>query len=242
MHMEISQQALLLLHVYALLLGGILGLLYDGFRITRIFFGAHYSRDVAKRMQSIKLPLLKAGKSKKESRLIGLVVFFEDLLFCLLSAVAVIFLFYELNNGKFRFVALCCIGAGFLLYRVTLGRLVMLCSEGVAFVLEVALRYLLLFFCFPFRLLYGAIRKGVLLMIMKARKRRQRAERIRYTEFILSQLSKNACGMLEERSKEETVYKKGKRYGRGKEKTIQSEPVDKGSVSRHSAGIHRNFC
>ena len=37
--MEISQYALLLLHVYAGILGICLGLLYDGFRITRIFLG-----------------------------------------------------------------------------------------------------------------------------------------------------------------------------------------------------------
>ncbi|MBQ9131270.1 MAG: spore cortex biosynthesis protein YabQ [Clostridia bacterium] len=240
--MEISQQALLLLHAYALLLGGILGLFYDCFRITRIFLGAHYNRETVKRLQSIRLPLLKPRKARGESHLMGLIVFLEDLLFCLLSGGALILLFYELNHGSFRFTAVCCAGVGFLLYRATLGQLVMLCSEGVAFVFETALRYLAFFILFPFRILWRLVKNASVCIYQRIEKKRKKLQRIRYTEITLSQTSKNACGMLPEIAGEKNHYKKGKRYGRGKEKTIQPKPAHQDPACRHGSGVHRDLC
>ena len=150
--MDISQAALARLYLYALLLGIGLGILYDLLRITRVFLGAHYSRRAARRLQELHLPLLRPRLKRRESRALGIVVFLEDLLFCLFAAVAMILLFYEANRGKIRFPALICVGAGFLLYRSTLGRLVMLSSEVIVFALDTAFRYVCFscFFLFAF--------------------------------------------------------------------------------------------
>ena len=169
--MEISQYALLLLHVYAGILGICLGLLYDGFRITRIFLGAHYSRRVAKRLQGLRLPFLKGKPPHAESRFLGLAIFLEDLLFCILSGVAFILLLYAQNNGRFRFLALVCTGLGFGLYRLTLGRLVMYASEWIAFGIGTAVRYLVFFLLYPIRALRRLLCRaaGALVRLARAR-------------------------------------------------------------------------
>ena len=118
-------------------------------RITRVFLGVHYSRRMAKRLRTLSLPFLPPRKRRGESRALGVVVFIEDFLFCACAGIALVLLFYGANNGKFRFSALLCTGAGFLLYRVTLGRLVMLFSVGIAFLIATTVRYLIFFFLYP---------------------------------------------------------------------------------------------
>ena len=147
--MEISQAVLAWLYAYAFLLGICLGGAYDLLRLTRVFLGVHYSRRAAKRLQEIRLPFLKPYQKKKESAALGVVVFIEDLCFCIFTGVAIVLLFYIQNNGKIRASAFLCIGAGFFLYRATLGRIVMLFSEVIAFLVETAIGYAVFFLLYP---------------------------------------------------------------------------------------------
>lgn len=234
--MEISQYALLLLHAYALILGFCLGLVYDGFRITRIFLGAHYSRRLAKRLQEIRLPFLSNKARTRESAALGIAIFLEDLLFCIFAGCALIILFYQMNNGKLRFLPLLCAGAGFLGYRLTLGRAVMYCSEWIAFAIATGVRYFIFFLLFPFRLLCRFFarlaRRGRALLMRTVRKKKQR----RYTARQRARITTDACGMI---PKEE---KKGNQYGKGKEKTIQPELAGTHTSGRYGRRIHRHFC
>ena len=240
--MDISQAALARLYLYALLLGIGLGLVYDALRITRVLLGAHYSRRAARRLQEISLPLLCARKKKTESRALGIVVFLEDLLFCLFAAIAMILLFYEANHGKIRFPALLCVGVGFLLYRSTLGRPVMLFSEVIAFVLETAWRYLCFFAFLPVRLLGRWMAKQTKRIHAGLSLAYQKQGRQRYTAQLLLRTERDACGMIPEEFSKDRKRKRGRLLETGKKKAIQSDASDPNPSRRFGGRCHRNIC
>ena len=97
--MEISQWLIAELYVYAILLGMMLGAVYDGLRISRVFLGARYSRRMADRLRGKKLPLLSPPKERRESPFLGTVIFFEDLFFAIFGSVAFILMQYAANLG-----------------------------------------------------------------------------------------------------------------------------------------------
>ena len=99
--MAISQASLAWLYVYAIVLGVILGAIYDLLRISRVFFGAHYSRRGIKRLQGVRLPLLKERVKKKKKRALGVIVFFEDLFFCVFCGIALERSMYSARLNKF---------------------------------------------------------------------------------------------------------------------------------------------
>ena len=240
--MDISQSSLALLYLYALIMGGALGALYDAFRITRVFLGVHYSRRAARRLQELRLPFLKPYKRRRESRALGVVIFFEDLIFCLLAGILLILLLYEANNGKFRFPVILCAGAGFLLYRGTLGRLVMLFSEVIAFLIETAVRYLLFFLLFPLRvaILWG--KKQVKKMTDRAVQIQNKSMRRRYTVAQSSRALRDACGLVPKDAPKETRLKRGKRFVKGRENTIQSYAANALTSRRVGRGSNRSVC
>ncbi len=237
--MEISQGDLACLYLYALLLGTALGAFYDLFRITRVFLGVHYSRRAARRLQELRLPLLTPHKRHEESRALGLVVFFEDLIFCLLSGAALILLFYEANNGKFRFPVLICAGAGFLLYRGTLGRPVMMFSEIIAFLIETFFRYLFFFLLFPFRMAARWIKKRLRTAARTAADQIEKQSRSRFTATELGRAGRNACGLIPEDLPKNKTLKRGKPIGNRKEKTIHTHASDARPSRRARCGGHR---
>lgn len=239
--MEISQISLAWLYFYALLLGFFAGFLYDLLRITRVFFGVHYSRRAAKRIRELHLPLLTQRKRRKESHALGVVVFLEDLIFCLLVGVSLILLFYAANNGKIRFSALLVSGAGFLLYRGTLGRLMMVFSEVIAFCVETAVRYAVFFLLYPIRKLFGWIRKKTIAVGIRTKRVYQKQTRRRFTEKERVRLSRNACGMIPEGVNKQRSPKRGKQIVKRNKKAIQSDVADARASRRAGGGLHRDL-
>ena len=225
--MVISQAALGALYFYAFLLGGVLGVLYDCLRITRVFFGNHYSRRAARRLRQIKLPLLSPSKTREESRALGIVVFFEDLLFCLLAGISLILLLYGFNNGKFRFLVIFFAGIGFVIYRGTLGRLIMTLSEIIAFSVETGIRYFLFFLLLPLRFLKKQILRKSRELSERYVGRKQKKERARYTILQHKRARVNGCGMLPQKdltSHSQRRLKKGRIYAStGRKKTVQPD-------------------
>jgi uncharacterized membrane protein YedE/YeeE len=234
--MEISQSALARLYWYALLLGVGLGAFYDALRITRVFLGVHYSRGTARKLEQIDLPLLGTRKRRRESRCLGVVTFFEDLLFCILAGVALILLFYVQNNGKVRFPVFFCAAAGFLLYRATLGRLVMPFLEAIAFGIEVAVRYFWLCVSWPIRWITGWICARVRRIWEKTKLAHRKRLRHRYTEAQMCRVGQDAGGMIPERMEENRNEKRrGRSLGRtGKSKKAVQSNVAGASAHRHS--------
>ena len=239
--MEISQASLAWLYFYALLLGIASGFLYDLLRITRVFLGVHYSRRAAKKIRDLQLPLLEKRKRRGESRALGTVVFVEDLVFCLVVGIAMILLFYGANNGRIRMLAFVSAGAGFLLYRATLGRLMMLFSEIIAFCMETAVRYALFFLLYPIKRTLKFIKKRCTATKLRARNAKQKRNRRRFTERERERMMKNACGMVPESIGKNRTPKRGKQIVKSTKKTVQSHTADARASRRAGGGVGRGI-
>jgi len=220
--MEISQEALARLYLYALFLGCALGAVYDLLRISRVFFGIHYSQRAIKRLTCVRLPLLEARTERKKKRTLGAVIFFEDLFFCIFCAIALILLFYECNNGKIRYPVFLAAGVGFLMYRGTLGKAVMLFSEVIVFAVETAFRYIFFFLFFPVRFACKNLRAVVRKLAMHVGRIRKKRSRRRYTELESQRNEKNACGLIFEALPKDNSIKRGKKIVK-KQKAVQSD-------------------
>ena len=225
--MTVSQTQLALLYLYAGLLGMGLGFFYDCFRLIRIFCGEHFSA-VANRFEDVKLPLIEIGNErKKRKRLLSVIIFVEDFIFCIVAAICLILLFYQINNGKIRLMAFPLAGAGFFLYRITIGKFVMLCSETVAFVLEAAVRYICFFLLFPWKWLFNRVRLVLHRFWNKQTEKHAIRERMRYTKAQLQSLETDVDVELLGKKKE-----KGARQNvRKKQEAIQSD-ADGQNLSR----------
>lgn len=193
-----------------------MGLLYDGFRIARIFLGEHFSK-VANRFEAVDLPLIGAPKKpKSRNKLRAIFLFVSDFLFCIIASVALILLFYQMNHGKIRFMTFVFAGAGFYLYRFTIGKLVMACSETVAFVLQTAVRYGCFFVCFPFKWFARKVWNLTKAIAKKQTEKRMKRIRVRYTAYQLAHPESIIGTALPKEEK-----KKGVRYRGRKKEAIQ---------------------
>ncbi|MBQ2384814.1 MAG: hypothetical protein II292_01255, partial [Clostridia bacterium] len=72
------------------------------------------------------------GKSK--GFLQSLVINLGDLLCVLVAAIGLILINYGYNSGRFRFFTVAALIAGFFIYRFSVGRLIILITEPVAFI------------------------------------------------------------------------------------------------------------
>ena len=110
----------------AIVCGAFLGAVYDIFRIARIAS----SRDDSIR-KSKSTDVRKRKRRLPERITEYILLFLEDLVFSLIVAFSVILFIYKFNGGISRFYILFSIGLGFLLYHLTLGKLVIKCSTAI---------------------------------------------------------------------------------------------------------------
>lgn len=163
--MEVSQSALFGMLLAGVLLGLVLGVLYDAFRLLRRAVSAAGNRWVPAYAAAWKLPLLGCpGDWKRRGKLAGgvslTVTVFFDLLFGFVAGIAVLLLLYDRNDGIFRMSAPLGVAAGFFLYRFSVGRLTSAFSDVILFFAGLLFRYLFHFVTLPVRLLLRAVRGG----------------------------------------------------------------------------------
>lgn len=137
----LSQLSLARLLAASLLLGLALGLLYDVFRIRRLAFRK-------KEKTSIK-QVPKHRRFGSLSTLLTVLLFhIEDIFFGITAGVATAILYFALSMGQVRLMAIFGEGLGFLLYRLTLGRLIMACADAIlrflAWILHLLTRFIIL--------------------------------------------------------------------------------------------------
>ncbi len=209
--MGISQSAIARLYFSAFFLGCAFGLFYDCLRISRILFGAHYSASSENRFRNLALPLIGNRPRRKHYKMLGVVIFIEDFLFSVIAGIAMILLFYEVANGEIRYLAFIFASVGLIVYRVTLGKPIMLLAETLAFVLECAIRYVIWFLLLPIR----SLRKLLKRIYCAYREKKNATERRRYTEKMMKRVGIPTM---------ETRNGKEHRGGKRKKKTVQPEP------------------
>lgn len=202
--MELSQFKLAQLHLFALALGCLFGLLFDFIRFPHLLFQR------------------KETAPNQKRKAFRIVVFLEDFLFCLFASVCTILLFYEHNSGKIRPFAVFLIFIGFVLYWFTLGKWVRRLLVRLANrVRKIA--------CRIWMLVWRPLRKVILLLSQTASKmankmKQQMEERgqKRETAALFQAVEQTAAGLLPGgvvlKKKKEEKSKGGKTHGRGKRK------------------------
>lgn len=141
--MQISQSALFHLCAASFLAGLVLALLYDLLYMMRLWLIPSEVRYQVPKIQELRAPRIKKGSAKKR-RAGSVVLFFQDVFFCLVCAITVILLLYWLNNGAFRAAAPICMAVGFGLWRISLSKGVRVALEWLAFGIETVIYTLLM--------------------------------------------------------------------------------------------------
>ena len=216
--MELSQATIARLYLAAWILGAALGSFYDLLRFPR----AVLFRDPNREGDPSAGPL-------RKRRAVTIAVFLEDFLFCLVAAVGMILLFYEVNNGKIRPFAFLAAFGGFLLYRATLGRLVRRAIRWVARVIRRTVRAVLKAVVRPCRICAERIgwagRKAAVFL----REKRERRARAHCTRRLFATVGTHAAGLLPdgERLKKTKDLKNTAQAGKGKRKKDGGKTHDK---------------
>lgn len=150
--MEISQTLLALLLFKSFVFGGICGVFYDLNRIVRVLFGVKYSKKAYDKLYAVKLPIVrkKVSMGEKSGALQAIVINVGDFLCVIFAAVGIIILNYAYNSGRFRFFTVIGMGVGFIIYRYTVGKLVIAVAEPIAFIFKYFLLSIILIFSCPF--------------------------------------------------------------------------------------------
>ena len=169
--MEISPYMLTLLLIYSFLFGMSAGVFNDISRIIRAFLGVRYSKKSFERLYSLKLPFVgqiaqerSAGAWKR--RALSVLIFFQDILLFVYLGCGVVVLNYYLNRGQFRLYTIAAAAVGFVLYYFTLGRIVMLLSEGIIFLIRAIFKMFFYIISRPFVLIFSVL-SGILQKILK---------------------------------------------------------------------------
>ena len=182
--MEISQLGFVLLAMYSVCFGIILGVIYDIIRIQRMLLGAEYGEiDKGKiDFRNIKLPIInkKAYSVKFDKisrRFLDIYIAVGDVMFASMCGVAVVLVAYAYNSGRVRLVIYLGLLFGFLTYYFTVGRLVMRISHFMGFALRSILVYLYEIMVAPLRLVRRCIKKKAHCVDIKERRRYDKREK-----------------------------------------------------------------
>ncbi len=155
--MEISPFLLSLLLGWSFVWGLILGILNDVNRIIRVFCGVAYSKMHFGKLYEINLPIVHRPLGKSEGKIhnkaLSLLIFFQDIIFFIVTGVGITILNYEFNEGRFRFYTVLAVIFGFVLYYFTLGKIVMMVSEGIVFFIKAAILVIFSAILHPFVIL-----------------------------------------------------------------------------------------
>ena len=157
--MEVSMVRQSLILLYSLIIGCGLGMVYDIIRIHRVMLGVEYAHRTVRMLKTIRLPLIDARKRppsplrrkiRAGMRLCSdVIIFLQYIMFFVFAGVVVTVFIYHANYGQIRWFALFGLMVGFFVYYNTLGRIVMLCSEFIAFFIRAMLSYVWYFIYVP---------------------------------------------------------------------------------------------
>ena len=155
-----SMPALAAMTLYAFFLGIAFGVLYDAFRISRVFLGVSYGGKSASYLYEKEYPLigkLKKGQGKlKKGFLITAVIFGDIIYFTVCGLIFSVFIYYT-NDGIFRFGALVAVFCGFFAYYMAFGRLVIAFAEIICIFLKIITKIFLFAIAFPFKIMYNIL-------------------------------------------------------------------------------------
>lgn len=142
MHFQVYAPDQLLLFLKALALGACVGVFYDVFRILRIAVNTH-----------------------------SLIIFFEDIIFFIVSAVSTFLFIFHVNSGQIRWFIFLGLILGFIVYYFTLGKLVIKISEVIIKIVKSVFKFLFGIFIKPFVIIFRWIYRKINTVWVNIKKR-----------------------------------------------------------------------
>ncbi len=138
---------------YSLLVGVLLGVLYDAVRLLRTFFGLGIDYADSPFISRLSPPLI-GKRAKRERRgtkkaAVTAAVFVFDILYMTTATAVTVIFVYHASSGTPRGFSLLGEAAGFALYMKTVGRLTAKASSYIFFAADTAVRYALFFTVTP---------------------------------------------------------------------------------------------
>lgn len=139
MAFTVSQWEQTVILLYALFVGALIGALYDIFRLSRVMLtgvGIGGNKTSSQRLEAViqglrsekkadvgrRIKIKRRLKAIKDSA-VGVIIFFEDILFFLISSLLLTVFLFQVNFGELRLYIYLGTAAGFLLYYNTVGRI-----------------------------------------------------------------------------------------------------------------------
>lgn len=157
--------------LWALFLGCFFAACYDAVRVIRMILCADSAR-VPSFVK--KLPSLSLRKRTVGSRISVLIANVFDVLYSLFAASAFCIFVYYVNNGRFRWYLLFCCAVGFVLYRLSAGRLTVITLSYAAGILRHTAGFAV----------YIATRPAVLIYRLALKAARPAVARIKYSAAV----------------------------------------------------------
>ena len=146
--------------------GLLLSLIYDVFRIIRMFGGGQKSIHIDKHSRFFSCSFFKFyernNTDKKRSFLFDAFVFIEDILFSMAACVLLLIIIYAFNYGRIRLFSIVAISCGFFVWRAISSRTVFVILEYLIYMIKVLLFYLF----FPLHFLIIKIKKMIYKLVL----------------------------------------------------------------------------
>ncbi|MBQ9744677.1 MAG: spore cortex biosynthesis protein YabQ [Clostridia bacterium] len=145
---------------HSVILGFYLGIIYDIVRIIRCFFGVRY-RCVIKRFDKL---WLKSEEKKLNRVYESLLMGITDILFFIIIACIMASFIYSVNSGNVRWYIYLFAFAGFLIYYLTLGKIIISLSSLIVRTVKKVFRIFIMCMLspfLPFKILYGKAIKAM---------------------------------------------------------------------------------
>lgn len=190
--MPASQSALLQLYLLGFLTGAGLSFLYDLLYMLRLWLLPAKKRYTAPAVARIYAQRVSQKPNREKGRAFRAFLFLGDVFFCLVSALALIFLLYGLNDGVFRVSAPLCMALGFAATRVALSPSFRILLQYAAFGLEMLTRAFLSPVLYFFRRFINLCKKAVL----RYRKHKHAKQRKKYTHEKHLNIDKTAAALF----------------------------------------------
>ncbi len=139
--MEISPILLFWLFIYSVCFGGLVGVLNDLHRFSRVILGVRYTGKNMESLYKKKIPIVKRTlkplrQEKGKSIALSVVIGIQDILLFSFAGVGTVLLNYYYNDGQIRYYTIPAVFLGFLLYYFSIGKLTILIFESLWFVLR----------------------------------------------------------------------------------------------------------
>ncbi len=204
MEVSIAEHAALL--AYSVVVGLLLGALYDLFRLTRTFLGIGIDYREKKLLSELSPPIIGKREQRRGHALgraagYAAVFVFDIVYMAAATAVTVIFV-YHAHSGTPRGFALIGEAAGFFVYMKTAGKLTSELAAYIFFLVDTAVRYVIFFTVTPIRaLLVRAARLAARLYKVTVLKACRRAEKKRSdrrtSQYINKELQKTLSAIAD---------------------------------------------